>query len=524
MFILLIIIAVIAVAYYLIKSLTYWKNKGIPQGPIWYWIKDDINTLYRNYSFSERLIEIYNMIPGTRYCGVYQFTKPFLLIKDVELLKEITVKNFDHFTDHSNVIPEGVEPLWVRNLFVLKGQKWRYMRPILSPSFTSSKMRTIFELISECTENFIGHFQEKNDDIIEVELKETFTRFTTDVIATTAFGLKTNSLKDPTNDFFVMGQMLSKFASGFRNLWKFMVLALSPTLFKILNLSIFDKKVMSFFTDIIDQTIKVRKEQGIIRPDMIHLLIEAQKSIAKEEQVEDLSFAAHTESDLGQQNVAEKKELTNMDIAAQALIFFFAGFDSVAIAMSFMGYELAVNEEVQDRLRKEIKDTLEKCNGKLTYEALNKMKYFDMVVSESLRKWPSASISDRECTKAFTIEPKLPSEKPLHLKEKSILWVPIAAIHRNPNYYPDPEKFDPERFNDENKHNIDPNAYLPFGLGPRNCIGSRFALMEIKTIYFYLLQHFELIPVKRSQIPVQLSLASFQLNAKDGFWFGFKRI
>lgn len=80
------------------------------------------------------------------------------------------------------------------------------------------------------------------------------------------------------------------------------------------------------------------------------------------------------------------KELTNLDIAAQAMIFFFAGFDSVSSVMSFMAYELAVNIVIQNRLRKEIEDTLEECEGIITYEALLKMKYMDMVVSGKVRK------------------------------------------------------------------------------------------------------------------------------------------
>lgn len=70
-----------------------------------------------------------------------------------------------------------------------------------------------------------------------------------------------------------------------------------------------------------------------------------------------------------------------MDIAAQALIFFFAGFDSVTSAMAFVAYELAVNPEIQKKLRVEIEETNSECDGKLTYEALMRMKYMDMVVS-----------------------------------------------------------------------------------------------------------------------------------------------
>lgn len=104
------------------------------------------------------------------------------------------------------------------------------------------------------------------------------------------------------------------------------------------------------------------------------------------------------------------------------------------------------------------------------------------------------------------------------------IWLPIYGIHRDPNIYPEPEKFNPERFNDDNKANINPYTYLPFGLGPRNCIGSRFALLEVKTVFFYLLQNFALVPTQKSQIPLKLSAINFSLSTEGGFWFGLEKL
>ncbi|CAH1281420.1 unnamed protein product [Diabrotica balteata] len=259
---------------------------------------------------------------------------------------------------------------------------------------------------------------------------------------------------------------------------------------------------------------------------MLQLLLEAQKGVElKEEIVADESFAVQEESTLQETSVHKPiNKLTDEDITAQAMIFFFAGFDSVATLMCFMAYEIAVHPDIQTRLRNEIQETLHEHQGQLTYEVLLKMKYLDMVVSESLRKWPANVVVDRECTKDYTIQPKLTGEVAVHLLEKSTVWIPIIGIHRNPEYYPDPENFDPERFNDENRHKINSYVYLPFGLGPRNCIGSRFALLEIKIVFFYLLQHFELVPTAKSQIPLKISRQTFNLNAEGGFWFGLKRL
>ncbi|KAG5895436.1 hypothetical protein JTB14_037595 [Gonioctena quinquepunctata] len=102
--------------------------------------------------------------------------------------------------------------------------------------------------------------------------------------------------------------------------------------------------------------------------------------------------------------------------------------------------------------------------------------------------------------------------------------IPILGFHRDPKYFPDPELFDPERFSDENKGNIDPNVYIPFGLGPRNCIGSRFALLETKILFFHVLSHFELVPVEKTSIPLRICRKSFNPIAEGGFWLGMKHL
>ena len=98
------------------------------------------------------------------------------------------------------------------------------------------------------------------------------------------------------------------------------------------------------------------------------------------------------------------------------------------------------------------------------------------------------------------------------------LFIPIWCLHHDPQYFPDPEKFDPERFSDENRDKIDPDTYIPFGVGPRNCIGSRFALMELKTILFYLLLNFTFDITDKTQIPLRLEKNPFGLKTEKGAW------
>lgn len=142
---------------------------------------------------------------------------------------------------------------------------------------------------------------------------------------------------------------------------------------------------------------------------------------------------------------------------------------------------------------------------------------------ESLRKWPSTTITDRVCTSPYTIQPVTPNEKPLFLKKDDAVWIPIYGLHRDPQYYPNPERFDPERFNSENKNKIKPYFYLPFGTGPRSCIASRFAILETKVLFFHILSNFEIVPNNKTQIPLKLSKKGVNMNAENGFCLAFKK-
>lgn len=122
---------------------------------------------------------------------------------------------------------------------------------------------------------------------------------------------------------------------------------------------------------------------------------------------------------------------------------------------------------------------------------------------------------DRACQKTYQMTDE--NGHIVTLEKGDAVWIPAIAIHRDPEYYVDPARFDPERFSDERKGEIKPFTYLPFGLGPRNCIGSRFALMECKAILFYLLTTFTFEVAATSTVPLVVAPKGFQLAPKNGF-------
>ncbi|XP_011865323.1 PREDICTED: cytochrome P450 9e2-like [Vollenhovia emeryi] len=497
----LVVIGILKFASALHRTYYYWKNKGVPYLPnsLSSWLIG-WKFLFGRISFIHYFRYLYNCHPDVKYVGLMDFNTPSVLLRDPELIKDVMVKDFDHFPDHRSFIDENVEPLFGKNIFALRGDRWREMRNTLSPSFTASKMKFLFDLISECSHDFVNYLVDHPEICHEIETKGAFRRYTNDVIATTAFGIKVNSMKDQNNEFYTRGVESTKFASGVLTIFKMLFFRAYPRLAKFIGLNIFPKDTATFFKKIVGETIRAREEQNIVRPDMIHLLMQARDKEG-----------------------ASVHKMTLDDIVSQAFIFFFAGFETTATLMCFAAHELAVHQDVQDRLREEVQQYLAKGNGEISYELLSKMSYMDMVISEILRKYPPAPFIDRVCTKRYELPPSQPGGKAVFLEPDNILMFPIYDLHHDPKYFPNPEKFDPERFSEENKDNVIPYSYLPFGHGPRKCIGNRFALMETKILIAHLLQKFTLKTTKKTVEPIVFGPREFALQPVGGFWIGLEK-
>lgn len=211
---------------------------------------------------------------------------------------------------------------------------------------------------------------------------------------------------------------------------------------------------------------------------------------------------------------------TDEDLVAQCVIFFLAGFTGVSTTFCFLCHELALNPEIQQRLYEEILETNNQLNGKpITFEALQRMEYMDMVISEILRLWPVNVVMDRAVNKQYLLQENDGSR--VLLQPNNVVWIPTFAIHRDPKYYPMPEIFDPERFSAENKKNIHPSAYTPFGSGPRACVASRFALLQLKAVIYNILLEFKIECSPKTQTQLKLKGGTNALDPVGGFYNQF---
>ncbi|XP_050460258.1 cytochrome P450 9e2-like [Cataglyphis hispanica] len=498
----LIIIGVLKFVALMHRVYFYWRGKGVPYLPDSLWsLVMGWKVYLRRLSLADHSLFMYNYIPNAKYCGMMEFTAPAVLLRDPELIKNVMVKDFEIFHDHRSFVDESVDPLFSKNIFSLRGDRWREMRNTLSPSFTASKMKIMFNLVSKCSREFVNYLVDHPEMYAAIETKQIFRRYTTDVIATTAFGINVNSMKDQNNEFYVKGIEISKVFSEFLTIFKFMFMYIFPRFAKLLGMTGFSStSTVEFYKRIVGETIKIREEQGIVRPDMIQLLMQARDK-----------------------NDPSVHKMTLDDIISQVFIFFFAGFDTTSTLMCFVAHELAINREIQDRVREEVQQHIAE-NNEISYESLSKMTYMDMVINETLRKYPPMIVIDRFCTKSYELPPSQPGCKSVTVESGSTMIISVYGLHRDSKYFPNPDKFDPERFSEENKGNIVPYTYLPFGHGPRKCLGNRFVLMETKILIAHLLQKFILKKMEKTVDPVVYDKKEFNLTPEGGFWIGLEKI
>lgn len=201
--------AVLYLVYRVIHQYTYWRLRRVPT-------VDFAPIIGQIYDFARGRVSMFDhckninfLIPEAKYYGLADINRPVLLVRDPEVIREICIKAFDSFPDHRRFFTEDADPVLGGNLLGLTGQKWKTMRAKLSPCFTAAKMKLMFGLIDDCAREFLHHLHEG-----QIDAKAVFGRYTCDVIATAAFGLKINSMKDPDNEFLKAGTEAANFSAA----------------------------------------------------------------------------------------------------------------------------------------------------------------------------------------------------------------------------------------------------------------------------------------------------------------------
>lgn len=324
-----------------------------------------------------------------------------------------------------------------------------------------------------------SHLAEYAKDKKPVAINEVFGDWAVDTMAALVYSIDLDSRKDPSHPLMMSFEKLfSRIKS-----WQMMMMFTMPRIYKLCQ--------PPFLT---------RENTEPLKTFVSHMIREKRKKDDKDEDILQLFIDAAFENVTGDEDVpangdySHEKSMTLDDITAQAALFFGAGTDTVSSAMTFSAYLLALNPGCQERLLKEVDDAVKKDG--ITYDTLQTMPYLEASIKEAMRMYTADSFIMRLCTEKTTVA-GVPFEPGMNID------VPFVGIHYDPEFFPDPETFKPERFLPQNKDNVRPFTYLAFGAGPRNCVGMRLAMVQAKVALASILRHFKFQACPETMVPVR---------------------
>ncbi|GJQ70345.1 hypothetical protein Trydic_g22779 [Trypoxylus dichotomus] len=449
-------------------------------------------------SLGEVYNEIYNAHKDASYVGYYKIRKPGLIIRDPELVKDVLIKEFHSFEKNDVVVDENVDPIASKNPFFQYGQQWKTSRSQLSYCFTPGKMKHLFPLIVAVTENMVKYIEnEAKLGGNPFDAKKLSSQFTSDNVATCAFGIDGKAFEDPNSKFWIVGRKALN--PSFILSLKLLIIFLFPSCIRLLSVRFVPQDAAEYFKSIVRNTLQYRKENNIVKNDFLDSIMQ-------------IKFKP------------DEPRLTTDDIVAHAVSFFGDGFETSSIALSFLLYDVAANPDVQQKLRDEINDFIKSHGSSLTYDVIQDMNYLDCALSESLRLHPPASFLSKTCTTNFIFPPSNKISKEVMVEKDTPIIIPVYSLHHDSKYFPSPEKFDPDRFLESNKANIIRGSYLPFGEGPRLCVGIKFAILQVKAGAIALIRNFDIRVNKKTKEPLEIDPNSFLLLAKGGLWLDFHKL
>jgi cytochrome P450 family 6 len=327
----------------------YWKKRNVPhiKPEFFYGNSRGMGTKYAYGAFWKKMyLKLKTKKP---IVGTYIYFYPSAMITDLDLVKTIMVKEFDTFPNRGGYCNEKDDPASA-NIATLDNERWRYLRNKLSPTFTSGKLKLMFPIVAEVVDNMLTRISQKSIESTQLDIKDISSRLAIDIIGRTAFGIECDSLFEKDNEFYRYGLKAFSSLNVFKRFW----VSRFPEIARKLHITISNKEVVNFYRDIVLQTIKYREENNIESNDFMGMMIKMKNS---------------------------SQPLTFNEIWAQSIMFFAAGFETTATALTFCLYELSIQKDFQQKARECVLSVLKKYNGEFTYEGMSEMHYVEQCIN-----------------------------------------------------------------------------------------------------------------------------------------------
>ncbi|XP_052862797.1 cytochrome P450 4d2-like [Anopheles cruzii] len=368
--------------------------------------------------------------------------------------------------------------VWLgQGLLLSWGDKWFQRRRIITPTFHFNILAAFSEVFNREATVLVEKLAPLANSGREFDIYEPVSLYALNSICLTSMGVDVNAQRDPTNQYVRDVKRMSELVL----LRIFHVLSSFPQVYWYTMPHAWEqRKLIGRLHAFTDSVIHQRRQRLLNGDQAGRFDVSEENRYAKRKE---------TFLDLLLNVTVDGRPLSDLDIREEVDTFMFEGHDTTASAIAFTFLQLAGHREIQDRLHREIVDTLgpDHRTVPLTYGTLQNFRYLDMVVKESLRLLPPVSFIGRRLVEDLQLNG-------VTVPAGTDCLIPIYVIHRNPNVYPDPERFDPERFADGSEQRRGPYDYMPFSVGARNCIGQRFAVLEIKISIIRMVSHYHIHP------------------------------
>lgn len=454
--------------------------------------------------------------------GYYIGKQPVVAINDIELIKRIQIKDFHLFSDRNRVMLKyGIHPNppLFHHIITAQGSRWKEVRSLLNPTFSALKLKLMTPTIDSSIEILLDKVERHAQKDEEFDIYGYFQLLTTDVIAKCALGIETNVQNNQNDPFFlaakkVFDMMPSKILLLFTCFPELDVVLYPLRRGMEMIRVMLDRSPTVTISNLIRAAIQLRKAKPIKHTDLLQLMLDSrvsadaienasssELSIDLNNDVEEVGEAAAAAAAAGKEKTfySKMKSLTEDETIANAIIFFEAGYETTSTMLGFVAHILVNHPDVQEKVRQEVIELYNE-EGKLDYNTVNKLSYMQCVLNETMRFYPPVT---NFVTRWALQDYKY---KDITIPKNASITMPTYQLHHNEQYWPNHDRFDPERFRD--KKNLDSIAFQPFGRGPRNCIGMRFALYESKLMLAKLLHRYRLVPGASTE------LGSLQIDYK----------
>lgn len=504
------------------QMFNYFKDLGIP-GPEPSIITGNMDELRKKtptVAYRE-WIEKYGKV-----VGYFNGSRPVLLVADLDLLKMIQVKDFQDFIDRSLLFQCKRPPSpHNKSLIQLTGKRWKEVRSVLTPSFTTNKLKMMAPGMICTVREFVDKIAEYARSGEEFEIGNLYQAMTLDVICRSAMGIEYSIQKNPTHSLLVCCRLL--FNSTFS--WIAVLLASFPELefiLKYLNdwrLAATNNGVHPF-QEVQEKCGNIVRQRQIDhsapQKDLLQLMIEAKSSNVDVASVtsDQLTAADDNEHELKQHaqhspnglSYSSKTVLDDDDITQNAFLVLVAGYETTSNTLTLVSHMLINYPEVQEKVRQELLAVLGP-DEEISYNTIQKLTYLNCVIQETMRLYPPIF--------AFVTREAVVDKQygKLKIPAGTSVMAAIEYIHRDPSSWEKPDTFDPDRFLPERRKGQNPLAFQPFGAGPRNCIGMRFAQMELRFTLAHVLRKYRLVATPNSdKDPAEIDMNPLVLRIKRG--------